>query len=68
MRLDQCTGLTQDDGGWTVTDVPGPGPSKWRFCTNCNGMYFDGYPTKGACPMGRTHTAAGFNFVLEHKP
>ena len=48
-------------------DAPAPGQADWRFCTKCNSMYFDGYPTKGFCPAGGPHTAAGFNFVLDHK-
>jgi hypothetical protein len=30
-------------------------------------MFFDGFPTsKGVCPSGGAHSAAGFNFVLPH--
>jgi hypothetical protein len=49
-------------------DVAGAGQSNWRFCSKCNSMYFDGYPTKGVCPAGGPHTAAGYNFMLDHKP
>jgi hypothetical protein len=38
----------------------------WRFCEKCQSMFFDGYPTKGVCPAGGTHSADGFNFVLPH--
>ena len=29
-------------------------------------MFFNGFPTKGACPGGGGHEAAGFNFTLPH--
>ena len=48
-------------------DVIGPGQSDWRFCSKCHEMYYDGYPTKGACPSGGSHIAAGFNFILDHR-
>jgi hypothetical protein len=38
----------------------------WRYCGNCHGLFFDGYPDKGRCPAGNGHTAAGYNFVLPH--
>ncbi|MEU4406747.1 hypothetical protein AB0F88_19680 [Streptosporangium sp. NPDC023963] len=37
---------------------------KWRFCANCYGMFFWGYPDHGRCPVGGSHSAAGYNFVL----
>ncbi|HRD76012.1 MAG TPA: hypothetical protein PK264_08735 [Hyphomicrobiaceae bacterium] len=36
----------------------------WRFCGKCNGMFFDGYPTKGRCQGGGAHAAAGWMFHL----
>lgn len=38
----------------------------WRYCHKCNVMFYDGFDTKGACPGGGGHEAAGFNFVLPH--
>jgi hypothetical protein len=39
---------------------------QWRFCNQCNAMFFDGFPTKGACPAGGGHQSQGFMFVLPH--
>jgi hypothetical protein len=38
----------------------------WRYCGKCQGMFFDGYPQKGACPAGGGHQAIGLNFILPH--
>jgi hypothetical protein len=39
----------------------------WRYCNNCYGMFFDGYPKKGVCPAnGGSHLPMGFNFVIPH--
>ncbi|MEU1374975.1 hypothetical protein ABZ442_15070 [Streptomyces triculaminicus] len=38
----------------------------WWICTKCYGLFFWGYPTKGACPAGGAHEAAGYNFVVPH--
>lgn len=38
----------------------------WRFCQKCVGMFFDGRPDKGRCPVGGGHEAFGFNFALPH--
>jgi hypothetical protein len=38
----------------------------WRYCQKCESMFFDGYPTKGVCPAGGAHSAAGYDFVLPH--
>jgi hypothetical protein len=27
-------------------------------------MFYDGFPTKGRCPVGGSHVAQGYNFVL----
>ncbi len=41
--------------------------TNWRFCDKCSGLFFDGYPTKGVCPLdGQGHHAAGYTFVLPH--
>jgi len=43
------------------------GQPDWRYCLQCQSMFFDGYPQKGACPGGPTgHRAAGYNFVIPH--
>lgn len=49
-------------------DVPADGTNRagYRFCTKCYWMFWDGYNTKGNCPGGGAHTAAGHNFVLPH--
>jgi hypothetical protein len=39
----------------------------WRFCGKCSGMFFDGYPAKGRCPAGASHSAAGWMFGLVHQ-
>lgn len=38
----------------------------WRFCRNCNELFFNGFPdNKGKCPRtGGGHLAAGFNFLI----
>jgi len=39
---------------------------QWRYCEKCHGMFYDGYPEKGACPAGAGHNSSGFMFVLPH--
>jgi hypothetical protein len=42
-----------------------PGQSNWRWCSNCQGLFFAGNPTLGVCPAGGAHTDAGSdNYVL----
>jgi len=38
----------------------------WRFCRNCNELFFNGFAdNKGKCPgTGGGHLAAGFNFLI----
>jgi ribosomal protein S27AE len=43
-----------------------PEQTDWRYCGKCHGMFFDGYPEKGTCPVGGGHDAIGYNFVLPH--
>ena len=40
----------------------------WRFCDKCNGMFFDGFASKGVCPGGPPpgHHAAGLVFSVLH--
>ncbi|MFI7194920.1 hypothetical protein ACIBQ0_34770 [Nocardia nova] len=52
-------------GSWQfVVPVTGgavSGQQNWRFCGNCHGLFFDGYPTKGICagsPGGGFHLNA----------
>jgi hypothetical protein len=49
-------------------DIPGPGQNDWRYCTQCQCMFFNGYPTKGVCQgaTGGGHVAQGYMFVLPH--
>ncbi|WP_433679941.1 CAP domain-containing protein [Nocardia sp. CA-119907] len=44
----------------------------WRFCGNCNGLFFSGangdyYRQNQRCPAGGLHDPMGFNFVLPHQ-
>lgn len=48
-------------------DTPGGGQDQWRFCSRCYQLFYDGYPTKGSCARGGAHTAAGFDFRLDHR-
>lgn len=59
----------QGDGGdYTLTFVArNRGQAAWRFCAKCHTMFFDGYPTKGQCPAGGGHAAAGWMFYLPHE-
>jgi hypothetical protein len=43
-----------------------PQQNDWRYCQKCHAMFFDGYASKGSCPAGGPHEAAGFNFGLPH--
>ncbi len=45
---------------------PPPGQTNWRYCRKCQSMFYDGYAAKGACPVGGSHVASGYNFVLQH--
>ena len=47
-------------------DVSAPSlhQNQWRFCSKCNVMFFDGFPSKGRCAAGDGHQAAGFDFAL----
>lgn len=58
----------QGDGGDYTTTFKAidRGQAAWRFCFRCRSMFFDGFPTKGQCPAGGGHAAAGFVFYLPH--
>ena len=43
-----------------------PNQPDWRFCNQCHGLFFDGFPDKGRCPAGHGHQAQGLNFFLPH--
>lgn len=43
-----------------------PQQTNWRFCQNCQVLFFDGFPTKGVCPSGGGHLAEGINFDLSY--
>ncbi len=45
---------------------PPLGQANWRYCRKCQSMFYDGYASKGLCPKGGVHAAAGWNFVLQH--
>lgn len=40
----------------------------WRYCQHCHGMFYDGYPNKGNCPVrgNRGHVAQGWMFLLPY--
>lgn len=41
------------------------GQSNWRSCRKCQGLFFNGHPTNGACPKGLSHDVVGSgNYVL----
>lgn len=49
------------------------GEPQWRFCTQCNGLFFNGDAVlKGTCAgaaiPGTGHAAMGHDFVLRHGP
>ena len=45
------------------------GQDRWRWCRKCQGLWFSGNPTKGACPVGGDHEASGSsNYVLAQTP
>jgi prepilin-type processing-associated H-X9-DG protein len=46
--------------------LPGSIQKDWRFCQKCNALFFDGSASKGVCPAGGEHSAAGYVFSLEH--
>jgi hypothetical protein len=41
---------------------------KWRFCTKCVGLWFDGNPAKGVCPAGGAHLAGDGDYLLPTDP
>jgi hypothetical protein len=51
-------------------DIGAPaGTQEWRFCLNCNGLFFRGYfPNTGSCPAGGGHTTGaqdvGYRFAI----
>ena len=60
--------FTGDGGEFTTTFVArNRGRAAWRFCFRCHSMFFDGRPSKGACPAGGGHVAAGWVFYLPHE-
>ncbi len=41
--------------------------SSWRWCHKCQGLFFAGNPTSGACPAGGGHDYAGSgDYSLSH--
>jgi hypothetical protein len=57
-----------DGGHYTLTFAARDrGQAAWRFCNRCRTLFFDGFPTKGVCPAGGGHAAAGFVFFLPHE-
>jgi hypothetical protein len=46
------------------------GQEKWRYCKNCQGLFYDGNPDAGYCPNpagpGRGHDTTGGEYILVH--
>lgn len=41
--------------------------NEWRYCVKCHALFYNGYATKGRCPMdGHGHEAMGYNFALPY--
>ena len=40
--------------------------SQWRYCDKCESLFYNGFPTKGSCPVGGGHNAQGYDFTLPH--
>lgn len=40
--------------------------TSWRYCQNCEALFYSGYPGQGVCPAanGGPHLAQGFDFTL----
>jgi hypothetical protein len=38
----------------------------WRFCGQCNALFFDGVDAKGVCAGGGGHQAMGWEFTLPY--
>ncbi len=56
-----------DGGDYTLTFAARDrGQAAWRFCGRCRTMFFDGFPSKGVCPAGGAHAAAGWTYYLPH--
>ena len=50
-------------------DRPGTATAQtnWRTCRYCQTMFYNGYPTKGRCPVGKAHVPDNtFKYVLPH--
>lgn len=58
------TGLGVPSGGIAL-DPPGITQDNWRWCNKCQGLFFAGNPTTGACPAegGHDYSSSG-NYVL----
>jgi hypothetical protein len=51
-------------------DPSAPGQPDWRWCSKCQGLFFGGNPTPGACPAtpGQPHLSTGSgNYTLIHQ-
>jgi hypothetical protein len=41
--------------------------TKWRYCTKCHGLFFEGYsPKLGVCAAGGAHNGMGLYFAMQH--
>jgi hypothetical protein len=40
------------------------GQRNWRWCNRCQGLFFGGNPTTGACPLGGGHNRGSGNYVM----
>jgi hypothetical protein len=68
-------GAAHDGGGsadysifFEGSAAPAEAQPGWRWCQRCQGFFYAGGATLGACPAGGTHTADGSGlYVLEHQ-
>jgi hypothetical protein len=69
-------GAAHDGGGNGDYTLDSEGPtaptgaqSGWRWCSQCQGLFFAGGSTLGTCPSGGPHVAEGSGaYVVKHQP
>ena len=57
-RPRQMTSFPLPAGDYPVRSVS-VGQNEWRWCHKCEGLFFNGHPTKGRCPTGGAHDSTG---------
>ena len=49
--------------------APGGAQRGWRWCNQCEGLFYAGGPAPGMCPAGGPHVAEGSGaYVVKHQP